>query len=103
MGAHTFEYGYPYMKTTIEISDELAARAKAFAARERLTLRAVVEQGIRLVLREAKSPAEFRLRDDSLALRLWWLLGSESLSSSTIPARESVPRRLHQDMPTTSS
>ena len=69
MGAHTFEYGYPYMKTTIEISDELAARAKAFAARERLTLRAVVEQGIRLVLREAKSPAEFRLRDASVGGR----------------------------------
>ena len=66
MGTHTFEYGYPYMKTTIEISDELAARAKAFAARERLTLRAVVERGIRLVLREAKSPAAFRLRDASV-------------------------------------
>ena len=66
MGAHIVEYGYPFMKTTIEISDELAARAKAFAARERLTLRAVVERGIRLVLREANSPAAFRLRDASV-------------------------------------
>ena len=54
------------MKTTIRIPDELAARAKAFAARERTTLRAVIEQGIRLVLREARSPEPFRLRDASV-------------------------------------
>ena len=54
------------MKTTIEISDELAAQVKAYAARERLTLRAIVEQGIRLVLREATAPEPFRLRDASV-------------------------------------
>ena len=54
------------MKTTIEISDELAAQAKVFAARERTTLRGVIEQGIRLVLREARAPKPFRLRDASV-------------------------------------
>ena len=54
------------MKTTIEISDELAARAKAFAARERLTLRAVIERGLRHVLREANAPEPFKLRDASV-------------------------------------
>ncbi len=54
------------MKTTIEISDELAAQAKAFAARERLTLRAVIEQGIRRVLREARVTERFELRDASV-------------------------------------
>ncbi|MCE2494683.1 MAG: DUF2191 domain-containing protein [Alphaproteobacteria bacterium] len=54
------------MKTTIQISDELVAQAKAFAARERTTLRVVIEQGIRLVLREARSSKQFRLRDASV-------------------------------------
>jgi len=45
MGAH--------MKTTIEIADDLLARAKALCRRERTTLRAVVEDGLRQVLKRA--------------------------------------------------
>jgi len=53
------------MKTTIEISDELSRQARAFAARHNTTLRAVVEQGLRLILREEGS-GSFRLRDASV-------------------------------------
>lgn len=38
------------MKTTVEIPDELLIRAKQYAARERTTLRRIIEQGLRIVL-----------------------------------------------------
>jgi hypothetical protein len=38
------------MKTTIELSDELHRRAKAFAAMHGRRLKDVVEEGVRLVL-----------------------------------------------------
>lgn len=53
------------MKTTVEISDELAREAKRLAARERTTLRALVEAGLRLVLRERRPKTSFQLRDAS--------------------------------------
>jgi predicted transcriptional regulator len=53
------------VKTTIDLSDELARKAKAFAARKNMTLRALVEQGIRQVLREDRPAEEFKLRDAS--------------------------------------
>jgi hypothetical protein len=39
------------MKTTIEISDELFAQSRKFADRHGLTLRALVEEGLRLALK----------------------------------------------------
>ena len=54
------------MKTTIELSDDLASRAKAYAARQGITLRAVVEQGIRQVLSEDRRRPGFQLRDASV-------------------------------------
>jgi hypothetical protein len=38
------------MKTTIELPDELLARSKAVARRESSTLKALVEEGLHLVL-----------------------------------------------------
>lgn len=38
------------MKTTIEIQDELFERGKALARRENSTLRALVEEGLRLAI-----------------------------------------------------
>lgn len=55
------------LKTTIEISDELARTAKAHAARESITLRALIERGLRLVLRADHQDTSFRLRDASVA------------------------------------
>jgi len=51
------------MKTTVEISDPLFREAKAYAARQGLPLRAVVERGLKQVLhRSAASRKRFRLK-----------------------------------------
>ena len=55
------------MKTTIELSDDLALAAKRYATRHGLTLRAVIEDGIRSTLRtEQESRTRFTLRDASV-------------------------------------
>ncbi len=61
MGAH--------MKTTIEISDELARLAREHAAREKVTLRSLVERGLRMALHAAGRGEEFKLRDASVGGR----------------------------------
>jgi Bacterial antitoxin of type II TA system, VapB len=53
------------MKTTLDIPDSLLEEVRKVAARERTTLRALVEQGLRRVLAEKKRKASFRLRDAS--------------------------------------
>lgn len=54
------------MKTTIEIQDELLARAKKYAKRTGHPLRAVVEDGLRRVLRDSSRSAPFKLPDRSV-------------------------------------
>ena len=55
------------MKTTVELADDLALEAKRYAARHGLTLRAVIEEGIRAMLRgEGGAQATFVLRDASV-------------------------------------
>ncbi len=49
MGAH--------MKTTVEISDALLTDARALAEREQTTLKALVEEGLRRVVADAKRGA----------------------------------------------
>lgn len=43
------------MKTTLDIDDELLVRAKAVSARERKSLTALIEEGLRLRLRRPGS------------------------------------------------
>ena len=50
------------MKTTLEISDPLLREARKIAARDRTTLRALVEQGLRKIIAERKAARPFRLR-----------------------------------------
>lgn len=57
------------MKTTIEIADDLARLAKAHAARENITLRALVERGLRLALRADGERGRFVLRNASVGGR----------------------------------
>jgi len=54
-----------HMKTTVEISDTLAQEAKALAAKENTTLRALIEAGLRAVIKERKRRAPFQLPDGS--------------------------------------
>jgi hypothetical protein len=52
------EYRFLYttnMKTTLDIDDELLVKAKAASARERKSLTALIEEGLRLRLRRAGS------------------------------------------------
>jgi hypothetical protein len=44
------------MKTTLDINDELLVRAKAQSARERKSLTALIEEGLKLRLRTAARP-----------------------------------------------
>ena len=57
------------MKTTIEIADDLARLAKAHAARENITLRSLVERGLRMALRADCDRERFVMRDASVAGR----------------------------------
>jgi hypothetical protein len=43
------------MKTTLDIDDELLVKAKAVSARERKSLTALIEEGLRLRLRRTDS------------------------------------------------
>jgi hypothetical protein len=55
-----------HMKTTLDLADDLAHRAKALARRRRRTLRSVVEEALRLLLaREEGRARPFRLREAS--------------------------------------
>ena len=53
------------MKTTIHIPDNLLEEARKLARRDRTTLKALVEQGLRHVIAERRRRGHFRLRDAS--------------------------------------
>ena len=54
-----------HMKTTVEISDGLLREAKHVAAREKTTVRALIEEGLRRALEIRREKRGFRLRDVS--------------------------------------
>jgi hypothetical protein len=56
------------MKTTVEISDALLARAKRHARKVGKPLRAIIEEGLRQVLREQPEAARYRLADFSVGV-----------------------------------
>ncbi len=56
----------PHMKTTIDISDPLLARAKRVAAERSTTVKELVEAGLRAVLRDPVRARPARLRDASV-------------------------------------
>ena len=55
------------MKTTVEIADPLFEQARALAAKEGLTFRVLLEEGLRAVVdaRTKQASAPFQLRDGS--------------------------------------
>lgn len=59
------------MKTTVEISDALLEEARKVAASEGVTLRLLVEEGLRNALERRKEKSRaFKLRDARVAGRL---------------------------------
>jgi hypothetical protein len=50
------------VKTTIEISDTLLHEVRRLAAREGVTLRSLLERGLRCILAETKDSPPFKLR-----------------------------------------
>ena len=56
------------MKTTLDIHDELIMRAKRHAKRTGRPLRAVVEEGLRLVLSESVVTVPYKLPDCSVGV-----------------------------------
>ena len=51
-----------HMKTTVEIADALLKEAKSLARRERTTVRALLEEGLRQVLKGRQRRRGYRLR-----------------------------------------
>lgn len=51
------------MKTTVEITDSLFEQAKSLAEKEKSTLRALVEEGLRKVLQERQEQQRYELKD----------------------------------------
>ena len=51
------------MKITVEVSDPLLRKVRKLAARERVTLRSLVERGLRQIVTEAKQENPFKLRN----------------------------------------
>jgi hypothetical protein len=54
-----------HMKTTIQIPDSLLEDARKVAAKERTTLKALVEEGLRLIVAKRKRSSVYRLRKAS--------------------------------------
>ena len=54
-----------YMKTTVQIPDALFEEARKVAQRERITLKALVEEGLRRIIADRKRRDAFRLRKAS--------------------------------------
>lgn len=53
------------MKTTVELSDDLLRQAKRIAHKDRTTVKALVEQGLRMVVSSRKRGGGFTLRNAS--------------------------------------
>lgn len=54
------------MKTTIDLADDLARKAKKLATKRGITLKAVIEEAIRMSLERDQRAAAWRLPDKSV-------------------------------------
>lgn len=68
------------MKTSIDITDALFEQARELAAHEGTTLRALVEEGLRMVLEERAKPRAFKLKDGSFKGESGFQPGMENIT-----------------------
>jgi hypothetical protein len=54
------------MKTTIELPDALFAQARRYADARSMTMKSLIEQGLRKIMAEKKAEPKFKLRDGSV-------------------------------------
>jgi len=54
------------VKTTIEMPDALFAQARQYASDHRMTMKALIEQGLRMVMKQKPEAEPFRLADASV-------------------------------------
>ena len=54
-----------HMKTTVDIAESMLLEAKTIAARDGVTLRSLIEDGLRRVIDERTAVTTFKLRDAS--------------------------------------
>ena len=78
---------HKHMRTTIELSDSLLARVRRIMAKRKVTLRALVEEGLRRVVDEEQGAPPFQLRDASFK-------GPLGFASGAGP--EDIPRVLRE-------
>ena len=57
------------MRTTLDLRDDLLARAKALAAKERTTLTKMIEEGLTLRLRRPKASRAGTLRELPVSIK----------------------------------
>lgn len=82
------------MRTSVEISDALLERARAVMAEQGVTLRALVEEGLRRVLDEPRRAEPFALRDARFDGTLGFVPGrDESAVSDAIREMNEGPWR----------
>jgi Arc/MetJ family transcription regulator len=58
-----------HMRTSVEISDDLLEEARRVVAKKRTTLRALVEEGLRRVVKEGRATRPVRLPDAAFSGR----------------------------------
>ncbi len=95
---HIIDMG-SHMKTTIEVSDALFDAAKQLARKKHVTMRALIEDGLRHVLNNnpAIMPAAFKLADASVKVKggkmlvadpnIWHQLEEEHVASNVAGRR----------------
>jgi hypothetical protein len=83
------------MRTSVEISDALLSRARQVMKKRDVTLRHLVEEGLRRVLDEQAAPRGFRLPDARFSGKVGFLPGAgpESIAAALREINEPrVPR-----------
>lgn len=55
-----------HMKTTVELSDELLREVQRVARDEGVSMKSLMEEGLRVVLERHRKAGQFRLRDGSV-------------------------------------